>query len=68
MQYSLDAMKIALRVLTALTEKRNPSDEEIGRLRELVGVAGEHLPADELACEVIQKALKHRAYVRRAGC
>lgn len=66
MQYSLAAMELALRVLTALTEKRHPDPEDASRLRALAAGAGaRELPLDELACEVIQQALKHRAEVRK---
>ena len=66
MQYSLQAMELALRVLTALTEKRDPDPEDANRLRAIAAVARvRELPLDELACEVIQQALKHRAEVRK---
>jgi hypothetical protein len=66
MQYSLQAMELALRVLTALTEKRNPSPEDANRLRAIAAATGTcEMPLDDLACEVIQQALKHRAQVRK---
>ncbi len=67
MQYSLDSMKVALRVLTALTEKRAADEKDIAELRALAGPSSEGLPPDELACEVIQLALRHRAQVRGVG-
>jgi hypothetical protein len=63
MQQSLEAMQLALRVLTALTEKRYPDPEDLAHLRQLAPDAAAKKP-DELACEVIQNALKHRAAVR----
>jgi hypothetical protein len=67
MQDSLDAMKLALRVLTALTEHRYPELDEVAALRALAGPKLQSMPLDELACEVIQAALKHRAAARGAG-
>ena len=67
MQDSLDAMKLALRVLTALREHRRPEDDEVAALHALAAPKLQGMPLDELACEVIQAALKHRAAVRGAG-
>jgi hypothetical protein len=67
MQDSLDAMKLALRVLTALTEHRHLEVDEVATLRALAGPKLQSMPLDELACEVIQAALKHRAAARGAG-
>ena len=66
MQDSLDAMKLALRVLTALTEHRHLEVDEVATLRALAGPKLQRMPLDELACEVIQAALKHRAAARGA--
>ena len=66
MQKSLDAMQLALRVLTALTDNQHPDADEVAALRELSGPKLQGMPLDELACEVIQKALKHRAAARAA--
>jgi hypothetical protein len=63
MPRSIEAMQLALRVLTALTEKRYPDPEDLAQLRQLAPDAAAKTP-DELACEVIQNALKHRAEVR----
>jgi len=61
MQHSLDAMKLALRVLTDLTEKRRSEADEVGALRESAGPKLQGMPLNDLACGVIQGALKHRA-------
>jgi hypothetical protein len=66
MQQSLAIMKTALRVLTAINEKGAPRPEDVNELRGFAPDSG-HLPPDELACEVIQAALKRRAAVRRAA-
>ena len=63
MQTSLDAMRVAVRVLGALNQNRPPDRGDLDRLRQLAPLSA-HLPADELACEVIQMAIKHRAEVR----
>ena len=67
MQQSLAEMKTALRVLTALNEKQAPATEDVEELRSLAPPDARDLPLDELACEVIQAALKRRAAVRRAS-
>ena len=61
MRQSLDAMTTALRVLTAITEKRHPDPGDVDVIRGLAGTGCESMGIDELACEVIQKALKRRA-------
>jgi len=66
MERSLDAMKTALRVLTAITKRHHPDEVDLQSLRQLAPLVG-NLPPDELACEVIQLAIKHRAEVRK-GC
>jgi hypothetical protein len=60
MQMGFAAMQLALRVLNALIEKRYPDPEDVAQLRQLAPDAATK-PTDELACEVIQNALKHRA-------
>jgi hypothetical protein len=62
MQESLEAMKVALRVLSALTEKRPPDPADIEELRRYAPLANGSL--DELACDVIQEAVKHREHAR----
>jgi DNA-binding NarL/FixJ family response regulator len=59
----IDAMKIALRVLTAITEKRNPDPDDLQELHRLAPLQPGASP-DELACEVIQQAIKRRADAR----
>jgi hypothetical protein len=63
MQESLEAMKVAVRVLGTLNQNQSPDGDDLDRLRQLAPLSA-HLPADELACEVIQQAIKHRAEVR----
>jgi hypothetical protein len=63
MQQSLTAMNLALRVLSAFTERRQADPQDLATLRELAPDAAD-MPADELACEVIQRAIRHRAEVR----
>ena len=63
MQQSLDAMKLALRVLQALNEEREPDEQDLTSLRALAPLVG-NLPPDELACEVIKLAIERRAQVR----
>jgi hypothetical protein len=66
MQKGLDAMKVALRVLSAITERVEPAAEDLETLR-AYAASKRDLPPDELACEVIQLAIKARAEARGAG-
>jgi hypothetical protein len=66
MEQSFEAMTIAMRVLTALNEKRPPDPRDLDYLRKVASTRA-HIPPDELACEVIQQAIKHRSEVRIAG-
>jgi hypothetical protein len=63
---SLHAMRVASRVLLATGERRDPPEEDIEELRRLEPLMA-HLPADELACEVIQQALKRREKLRSSA-
>jgi hypothetical protein len=58
-------MNTALRVLKAITEKREPDSTDVDELRHLAPLPAD-TPIDELACEVIQQALKRRAAARSA--
>jgi hypothetical protein len=62
---SLLDMQLALRVLTSLTDKRHPEPADVESLQSKVPNS-ESMPLDELACAVIEAALKHRAEVRNA--
>jgi cell division septation protein DedD len=64
MLQSYEAMRTALSVLTALTEKRNPDQGDIDRLQVLAGPQPKTMSLDELACEVIQHALRELAAAR----
>ena len=66
MQQSLNVMKVSLRVLAAVNAKETPSQTDLETLREYLGRPGSANP-DELACEVIQKALFDRAKARRVA-
>jgi hypothetical protein len=63
MQASLDAMKIALRVLQAISEKHMPDPAVVDSLRNLAPFRTDQ-PIDELACDVIKQALMTRANLR----
>jgi hypothetical protein len=58
-------MQTALRVLTALTEKREANPADVEELRRLAP-GDPDVPLDELACEVIQLAIKAREKARGA--
>ncbi|HLK50432.1 MAG TPA: hypothetical protein VKT49_19970 [Bryobacteraceae bacterium] len=56
-------MKVSLRVLAAVNEKRSPDTADVETLRQYLSEDGP-FDLDELACEVIQKALGARAKAR----
>jgi hypothetical protein len=64
MQESLEVMKTALRVLTALTEKCQPSPLDVDTLRQYAGPQPEGLGLEQFACDVIQKLLGRRTVQR----
>ncbi len=55
----LYAMKVALRVLSALSGKHPPDTGDVVDLRRLTP-GKDDIPLDELACEVIQLTLRAR--------
>ena len=59
MQESSEAMRLAVRVLNALTELRHPDPQDIAELRKLTPEATQEVA--ELACEVIRRQLKVRS-------
>jgi len=63
MQKSLDAMTLALRVLTAINEKREPEPDDLEKLRAMAPLIGDS-PPDELACDVIKLAIERRIHAR----
>ena len=65
MQHSLAAMTTALRVLTAITDHQPPTPADLEELRRMAPGRAD-MPLDELACGVIQLALKGRAIARQA--
>lgn len=50
-------------MLSALTDKKSPDAEDVRLLREYDG-KGNGRDLEELACDVVQKALRNRAQVR----
>ena len=65
-QESLQALKLALRVLTAITENRNPDPADIEALRACEGSCSNGRGVEELACDVIQRSIEHRRKLRWA--
>lgn len=65
MEKSLAAMQTALRVLTAVTREESPAQSDLDELRKFSPLMQDG-PADELACDVIQQAIRRREQVRRA--
>jgi len=65
MEPSKAAMKAALRVLTALSERQQPDQSDVDELHWYAPSERER-PIDELVCEAIQRALKEREQRRKA--
>ena len=59
MEQSLNALKVASRVLIALGEHRAPDPLDVGELRRLNPLMND-MPIDDLACDVIRQALRRR--------
>lgn len=65
MEQSLKAMTVALRVLTALgIEKRPPDPADVEELKRLAPLRSD-APLEELACDVIQQAVKRNEEIRK---
>lgn len=65
MQHAIEMMETALRVLKAILEKHDPAPADVAELRRLAPSLSD-APLDELACDVIQRALKGREAARAA--
>ncbi len=65
MQQGMDAMRVALRVLQAITERHPPDAKDLEELKRLAPLQADQ-PQDELACDVIKQALQRREEIRRA--
>lgn len=65
MHRSLDAMRTALRVLTSINDKQQPDPKDLEGLETFAGPRPTDMGLDEFACDVIQKAIHHRAAARR---
>jgi len=66
MERTGEMLDLALRVLTAITDRRYPEPDDIAALRSLARCA-RPMPIDELACELIQDAVRGRVAARAAG-
>jgi len=62
---SIEIMKVALRVLTAITDKSGPRRADLDGLLAFAPDLT-RLPPDELACEVVQRAMKRQVHLQRA--
>ena len=65
MPEDLDVMKVALQVLTALSQKRDADPSDVAALVSYAGPRPEDMSMEEFACHVIQTASKARAAQRR---
>ena len=62
----MDAIKVALRVLTAITQDRHPAAKDVEELYRLAP-EGTYQTLDEVACAVVQNALERARTKLRAG-
>lgn len=58
MPQSLNAMFVALQVLTAINEGRRPDPIDVAKLHGFAGPQPAGVDLDDFACEVIQNAIK----------
>jgi hypothetical protein len=61
MHDGIEIMKIALRVLTAVSQKHAPDSQDVVDLEVFAGPKPPDMDLDEFTCGVIQLALKRRA-------
>ena len=59
----LTLMQTALRVLTAMSEGREPAPDDVAELNTFDPSPPDRTP-DELACDVLQKVLRSRVQLR----
>jgi hypothetical protein len=62
---SIEIMKVALRILTSITDKSGPRRSDVDALLAFAPDLTK-LPPDELACEVVQRAMKRQVHLQRA--
>jgi len=67
MEDPLEIMKAALRVLTAIQECTYPNTHDVEILRTCCDPAMVNKSPDEIACDVIQRALRVRAALRKSA-
>jgi hypothetical protein len=60
------ALTLALRVLTAINEKRHPDQAEVELLREFSKLPA-HTAIDQIACQLIEQAIQHVPVSRKAA-
>jgi hypothetical protein len=60
MENTTEALKTALRVLTAITDDRKPDPADVEELKRLAPLMGD-TPLDDLASDVIQQAFRRRS-------
>ena len=66
MQLSNEALRTALRVLTAITDYQDPDIADVEWLRRSAPLLA-HEPIDELACNIIRQALQRRAALQQTA-
>jgi len=64
MEIATEALKTGLRVLTAISHRTEPDAADVQELRRLAPLLADAASLDEIACDVIQQALKRRSEVR----
>ena len=67
MPQGLPEMHVALRVLTAVTEKRRPDAGDVAELRGLAPLLADQ-PLDDLARHIIEEALKKQRKSPQPKC
>ncbi len=65
MEVATEALKTALRVLTAVSEKKEPDPADVDELKRLSPLLADSSSLDEMACDVILQAMKRRDELRK---
>jgi hypothetical protein len=60
------ALALALRVLTAINEKRYPDEADVDKLREFSNLPA-HTAIDQMACQLIEQAIQLIPVRRKAA-
>jgi hypothetical protein len=61
-----EILETALRVITAISEREHPDPDDVAALKAYAPQSAD-LPIEELVCDVINDAIRHRPALRKSG-